>query len=95
MPDTSTDTGRCFACGTPLAEVQAVRAAEQALSGAADTLSVLARRQVLEARHPEISITTPFENASRKWQVYVPGEGTALYDNGGRMMDTLEERYPG
>ena len=95
MPDTSTDTDFCFACDTPLAEVLAVWAAEQALSGAAETLSVLARRESFEARHPEIVITTPFENASRKWEVYVPGEGAALYDDGGRMMDALEERYPG
>lgn len=94
MPDTSTETDRCFACGTPLAEVQAVQAAELALAGAAGTLSVLARREEFEARHPEVQITTPFENPSRQWQAYVPGEGTVVYDDGQRMMDALEERSP-
>jgi predicted metalloprotease with PDZ domain len=54
---------------------------------------VLERRLRFEQRHPEVRIETPIRSANRKWTVFVPGEGTAIYDDPQLMMNALEERY--
>jgi hypothetical protein len=55
--------------------------------------SELERRLAFEGRHPEVSIKPPIVSRSQKWEVHVPDEGTALYDNPQTMLDALEERY--
>jgi hypothetical protein len=54
---------------------------------------VLERRLGFEQKHPEVKITTPIKAASKQWTVFVPGEGTASYDDPRLMMDALEGRY--
>lgn len=54
---------------------------------------VLERRLRFEQKHPEVTIRTPIKTASKKWEAYVPGEGTSAWDDPRLMMDALEERY--
>lgn len=94
MPEiVSADIDRCFACGTPLSQVEAVYASRRAISGAADLLAVLAWRDGFQAAHQDIVMTTPFENASRMWEVRTPGKDTEFFNDGGRMMSVLTARY--
>ena len=45
--------------------------------------------------HPELRIAAPWATRSGLWEVSVHGKAdTTAYDNGHRMMDTLEARYP-
>jgi hypothetical protein len=44
--------------------------------------------------HPELRIAAPWATRSGSWEVSVHGKAdTTAYDNGHRMMDTLEARY--
>ena len=56
--------------------------------------TLLERIDAFKARNPGCRISAPYCNFSRKWEVSVDGEGTALYDNGFRMIDILETRDP-
>jgi predicted metalloprotease with PDZ domain len=64
------------------------------IANAGVKLSVLQRRERLEAAYPELTITTDLESKSGKWEVYVAGDGTALYDSCSRMLMDLETRFP-
>jgi hypothetical protein len=44
-------------------------------------------------RHPEFTIAAPYATFSKLWEVRI-GNSTTAYDNGFRMMTSLEERYP-
>jgi hypothetical protein len=45
--------------------------------------------------HPELRIAAPWATRSGLWEVSLHGKAdTTAYDNGHRMMDTLEARYP-
>jgi hypothetical protein len=46
-------------------------------------------------RHRELRIAAPWATRSGLWEVSAHGKAdTTAYDNGHRMMDTLEARYP-
>jgi hypothetical protein len=54
---------------------------------------LLDRVDAFQRRHPEFTIAAPYNTLSHLWEVRVRG-GTAQWDNGFRMMDDLEARYP-
>lgn len=54
--------------------------------------TLLDRIDRFQRLHPGMSISAPYVNRSGKWEV-CDGKGTALWDNGFRMMDDLESRY--
>jgi hypothetical protein len=56
--------------------------------------SLLARVDAFTRKHPDIKIAAHYTTLSKLWEVTGPGEGTTAYDNGFRMMDDLERRYP-
>jgi hypothetical protein len=84
---------------TPLHSQNRVAGADQDLVGR-DTLADLAQRSLLarveafQRRNPGIKIAPWYATLSKLWEVSGPGDGTTLYDNGFRMMDDLEERFP-
>jgi hypothetical protein len=47
-----------------------------------------------QRRNPGIKIAAHYTTLSKLWEVTGPGDGTTAYDNGFRMIDDLEERYP-
>jgi hypothetical protein len=61
------------------------------MTSPANTLT--ARLERFERAHPEILISAPWATASGRWQVIADGEATS-YDNGFKMVDALERRYP-
>jgi hypothetical protein len=54
---------------------------------------LLDRVDDFQRRHPEFAIAAPYNTLSGLWEVW-DGKGTAQWDNGFRMMDDLERRYP-
>ena len=54
---------------------------------------LLDRVDAFTRRHPEFAIAAPYNTLSGLWEVR-QGGGTAQWDNGFRMMDDLEARYP-
>jgi hypothetical protein len=56
----------------------------------------MARIDQISMRQPAILITPPYKTASGKWEVTEPGRPTASYepDQGNRMLDDLDRRYP-
>jgi hypothetical protein len=52
------------------------------------------RIDAFQRTHPGIRIAPHYATFSRLWEVTGPGDGTTQYDNGYRMMDFLEQRYP-
>jgi hypothetical protein len=56
-------------------------------------LSLNTRIERIERAHPEILISAPWATRSGRWQVIADGEATS-YDNGFKMIDALEKRYP-
>jgi hypothetical protein len=54
---------------------------------------LLDRVDAFQRRYPEITIAAPYCTLSHLWEVRT-GDGTAQWDNGVRMMDDLEARYP-
>jgi hypothetical protein len=54
---------------------------------------LLDRVDAFVRRHPEFAIAAPYNTLSGLWEVR-QGGGTAQWDNGFRMMDDLEARYP-
>jgi hypothetical protein len=55
---------------------------------------LLARVEAFQRRNPGIKIAAHYTTFSKLWEVTGPGDGTTAYDNGFRMMDDLEARYP-
>jgi hypothetical protein len=55
---------------------------------------LLDRVDDFQRSHPEFTIAAPYATLSHLWEVSASG-GTAQWDNGFRMMDHLEARYPG
>jgi hypothetical protein len=47
-----------------------------------------------QRRHPEFTIAAHYATFGGLWEVRKDGDGTAQWDNGFRMMDDLEARYP-
>jgi hypothetical protein len=54
---------------------------------------LLARVDAFVRKHPEFKIAFPYNTLSGLWEVW-DGNGTAQWDNGFRMIDDLERRYP-
>jgi hypothetical protein len=54
---------------------------------------LLDRVDAFTRRHPEITVSAPYNNFSGLWEVHTKG-GVSQWDNGHRMMDELEERHP-
>jgi hypothetical protein len=54
---------------------------------------LLARVDAFVRKHPEFRIAFPYNTLSGLWEVW-DGSGTAQWDNGFRMIDDLERRYP-
>jgi hypothetical protein len=54
---------------------------------------LLARVDAFTRKHPEFSIAAPYTTFSKLWEVR-NGDSTTAYDNGFRMIDDLEARYP-
>jgi hypothetical protein len=57
-------------------------------------LSLLNRIDAFTRRRPEFKIAAPYTTFSKLWEVHKSGDGTTQWDNGFRMMDDLEARYP-
>jgi hypothetical protein len=55
---------------------------------------LLDRVDAFQHRNPGVKIVPPYNTLSKLWEVSGPGDGITAYDNGFRMMDDLEERYP-
>jgi hypothetical protein len=60
---------------------------------AKDERSLLDRVETFQRRNPGIRIAPWYATFSKLWEVS-DGKGTAQWDNGFRMMDYLEQRYP-
>jgi hypothetical protein len=56
--------------------------------------SLLDRVDAFQRRHPDIKIAAHYTTPSKLWEVSGPGSGVSQWDNGFRMMDFLEQRYP-
>ena len=56
------------------------------------TRSLMERIDAFQAKRPEITIAAPWATFSRLWEVST-ADGTSQWDNGVRMMNSLEERY--
>jgi hypothetical protein len=54
---------------------------------------LLDRAGDFQPSHPEFTIAAPHDTLSHLWEVST-SDGTAQWDNGFRMMDDLEARYP-
>jgi hypothetical protein len=54
--------------------------------------TLLDRVDAFTREHPEITVAAPYATLSRLWEVSGAG-GTSQWDNGFRMMDSLERRY--
>jgi hypothetical protein len=54
---------------------------------------LLDRVDDFQHRHPEFTIAAPYNTLSGLWEVR-DGNGTAQWDNGLRMINDLERRYP-
>jgi hypothetical protein len=54
---------------------------------------LLDRVNDFQRRHPKFTIAAPYNTLSHLWEVSTR-DGTAQWDNGFRMMDDLEARYP-
>lgn len=57
-------------------------------------LSLSERLERFEKRNPAVFIAAPWGTRSGKWEVSAPGRTAEAFDNGTRMMDELEKRYP-
>lgn len=61
----------------------------------ADRAPLTERIDRFQQRHRELRIAAPWATRSGLWEVSVHAKAdTTAYDNGHRMMDTLEARYP-
>jgi hypothetical protein len=54
---------------------------------------LLVRVDAFVRKHPGFTIAPPYNTLSGLWEVW-DGNGTAQWDNGFRMIDDLEARYP-
>jgi hypothetical protein len=56
-------------------------------------LSLNERIERIERAHPEVLISAPWATRSGRWQVIAGGEAES-FENGFKMVDALEKRYP-
>jgi hypothetical protein len=58
--------------------------------------AVLGRREALEREHPAVKITARRDEGGRLvFEVSEPDQAAKVYQDGEKMMDELEARYPG